>query len=276
MPLFESGAFNHSAISPIVRWRELKIRQPRASRVPFGTRDVLARSHIAHSAISPDYSIFPFEKRRTLHRGAFPLYNEAKLFATIVTEAASTQQAGNAPVTLTATFADPNEIVRLLKVPKNVSVADFGCGSGFFSIAFAKVIGDEGRVYALDILPSVLEAVQSHCQSLGITNVLPKRANLERLQGSGLQDASVDWVIMKDVLFQNKRKEILLAEGYRVLKPQGKLFVMEWSDQDSHMGPEEGVRIGKKDLLELAQKAGFKGHQELPVGNFHYAFLLEK
>ncbi len=238
MPLFESGAFNHSATFPKI----------------FN---------------------FPFEKRSSLHRKAFPLYNEARLFATIVAETPSAP-AKAAPVALTATFADPNEIVKILKVPQGVSVADFGCGSGFFSIAFAKVIGSEGKVYALDVLPSVLEAVQSHCQSLGIVNVFPKRANLERVGGSGLQDASVDWVIMKDVLFQNKHKDILLAEAYRVLKPQGKLFVMEWSDQESHMGPEEGIRIGKQDLLSLAQQAGFKGHQELPVGNFHYAFLLEK
>ena len=100
-------------------------------------------------------------------------------------------------------FLDPKEIIKQINVPEGSTVADFGCGSGFFSLAFAEAIGEEGKVYSLDILPSALESVESKAKLQGLTNIIPQRVNLEKEGGSKLSPESVDWVIMKDMLFQN-------------------------------------------------------------------------
>ena len=86
--------------------------------------------------------------------------------------------------TLTNNFVKPEEVLDQLDMLKNASVADFGCGSGFFSLAFARAVGKSGTVYALDILPSSLEAVASRAKALGLSNVIAKRVNLEREGGS--------------------------------------------------------------------------------------------
>ena len=178
--------------------------------------------------------------------------------------------------TLNTSFVDPEVVVRQSQVSKGSIVVDFGCGSGFFSFAFARAVGDEGRVYAMDILPSALEAVASRAKHLGLTNVFPQRANLERSGGTRLEDESVDWVLMKDILFQNKNKAVILAEARRILRVGGKIFVMEWNETDQGVGPEASLRLERSILMTLAQEAGLTFVQEFIVGDFHYGFVFER
>ncbi|KKT87730.1 MAG: Methylase involved in ubiquinone/menaquinone biosynthesis [Parcubacteria group bacterium GW2011_GWC1_45_14] len=173
-------------------------------------------------------------------------------------------------------FLNPEQIINQLDVKKGSLVADFGCASGYFSLPFAAVIGKEGKMMALDILPHVLETVESRAKASGLSNVQTKRVNLEKEEGSGLEKECLDWVIMKGVLFQNKDKAIILKEAHRVLKKGGKVIVVEWGDKDFSIGPHQSLRIPKEFLLELAKKEGFSIEKEVDAGKFHYAFVAVK
>lgn len=174
------------------------------------------------------------------------------------------------------TFVNPEAMTAQLDGLSGKSVADFGCGSGFFSIAFAKAVGADGRVFAMDILPSSLEAVASRAKALGLLNVVAKRVNLEREGGADLPDASLDWVILKDVLFQNKDKSAMLREAHRVLKPAGNLLIMEWNDHDLSFGPEQSLRVSESALREMVSESGFSFVKDLDAGDFHYASVFQK
>ncbi|QQS21076.1 MAG: methyltransferase domain-containing protein [Candidatus Moraniibacteriota bacterium] len=176
-------------------------------------------------------------------------------------------------VALTNSFVKPEDVLGQLSLSLGASVADFGCGSGFFSLAFARAVGTSGTVYALDILPSSLEAVASRAKALGLSNLVVKRANLEREKGSGLPDNHLDWVLLKDVLFQNKSQETLLWEAYRVLKPGGSLFIMEWNDRELSLGPDPNIRISRERLVELLSERGFQNFTDIEAGDFHYALV---
>jgi ubiquinone/menaquinone biosynthesis C-methylase UbiE len=173
-------------------------------------------------------------------------------------------------------FLDPVEILNQVDVKEGDKAADFGCGSGFFSIEMAKKVGESGTVCAIDVLPSALEAVQSRAKTLGLNNITAKRANLEGKNGSGLPEGSINWVILKDVLFQNKNKESMFSEAKKALNFEGKAVVVEWDNKDFSIGPEKNLRIPKEDLKKMAQDAGFSIEKELNAGNFHYSFLLKK
>lgn len=179
-------------------------------------------------------------------------------------------------MSLTATFVDPKEVVRSLPVAPQGTIADFGCGAGYFSVEFAKAVGEEGNVIALDVLPSALEAVESQVKTLGLKNISTRRANLENENGSGLPPASVDWVISKDILFQNEKKSVILGEIARVLRPGGHALIMEWSPEAPGVGPNIGSRVAPEALKHLVAEAGLTLGQEVPVGGFHYAFLVTK
>ena len=179
-------------------------------------------------------------------------------------------------VPFAATFVDPNALLRQLSVTPGSTVADFGCGSGYFALAFAKEVGKDGHVIALDILPSALDAVKSRARMDHIVNISTRRANLEKENGSGLAVGSMDWVILKDILFQNNKKEVILKEVSRIVRKGGHLLLMEWKDTDASVGPELHLRISRNDLVSLIQSVGFTVQQELQAGDFHYAFLLTK
>ncbi len=173
-------------------------------------------------------------------------------------------------------FVDPKGVVQQLPITEGEKVVDFGCGAGYFSCAFAEAVGPTGHVIALDILPASLEAVMSRARSLGLTNITAKRANLEKEGGSGLDPHSLDWVIIKDMLFQNTGKDTILYEAARVLKNGGKLFVMEWSPDNNFVGPAKELRLPPSELQDLLHAAGFDILENLEVGEYHYGYLAEK
>ena len=173
-------------------------------------------------------------------------------------------------------FIDPEFVLQQLNIQSGMKIADFGCGAGYFSLALAKRIGESGVVYALDILPQSLESVASNAKREKLTNIIAKRVNLENIDGSKLAADSIDLVVLKCMLFQNKKKRDILTEVARVLKAGGRVVVIEWNMENSAMGPERQLRISKEALLEIAQQAGLSIAGEVNVGNFHYGVVLAK
>ncbi|HOX10764.1 MAG TPA: class I SAM-dependent methyltransferase [Candidatus Moranbacteria bacterium] len=173
-------------------------------------------------------------------------------------------------------FIDPGSIIAQLGVEKDSKVADFGCGPGFFSVPFAKAVGEDGKVYALDVLPQALESVKSKMRNSAISNIVMIRANVEKENGSRLESALVDWVILKDVLFQNQKKEIVIAEANRVLKSGGKVLVVEWNKEESSVGPENDLRISSDMLKKMFTDQNFSIEKDIVAGDFHYAFVATK
>jgi ubiquinone/menaquinone biosynthesis C-methylase UbiE len=175
-----------------------------------------------------------------------------------------------------ARFLNPDAIIAQLEVAKNSKVADFGCGPGFFSLPFSKIVGDDGVVYALDILPQALETVNGKTKNSGINNVVTKRVNFEKENGSKLEKEAIDWVVLKDVLFQNQKKEVIIAEARRILKPGGKILLVEWNEKDAGIGPEMNIRLAKHDLEAIFAAQNFAVEKEINAGDFHYAFVAVK
>ncbi len=175
----------------------------------------------------------------------------------------------------TAKFIDPQNVIAQLDLKNDMTVADFGSGAGYFTLPIAKKIEDGGKVYALDVVPQKLEAVISKAKSQGLNNIMTKRVNLENKNGSGLEDGSIDFIIMKDMLFQNKNKSQIIEEARRILKAGGQILVIEWGTDNFSIGPEKSLRIYRESVIELAQKKGLKFLKEIKAGNFHYGLVLE-
>lgn len=173
-------------------------------------------------------------------------------------------------------FLDPQAVIDQLDIRDGMRVADFGCGSGHFSLVAAKKVGEKGVIFAIDILPEKLEAVQSQAKNLGIANIQVKRENLELENGSKLPDRSVDWVIIKDMLYQNKEKGKILSEAKKILAEKGKILVVEWITEDTSIGPQKELRISKDNLIDLVQKNGLGVLEEVKAGDFHYGLVLIK
>lgn len=172
-------------------------------------------------------------------------------------------------------FVNPKEIIKIAEIKPGQKVADFGCGPGYFSLPAAEAVGEGGMVYAFDVLPSALEAIAGRVKIKNIDNVIAKRVNLEKESGTGLENDSVDWVILKDVLFQNKNKKSILKEAKRILKSGGNVLIMEWNE-NIFIGPEKKVRVSKNELTEAVFDEGFVFKKQTNAGDYHYVVIASK
>ncbi len=133
-------------------------------------------------------------------------------------------------------------VVDGLGISEGMRIADFGCGSGMFTIALAKKTGKDGRVLALDVQEPPLETVREKAKSEGLANIDTIRSNLEVVGGSSIPNGSQDMVLMANILFQSTKKAEILKEAHRVLKEGGILVMIEWKKGAGGFGPPEALR----------------------------------
>ena len=118
---------------------------------------------------------------------------------------------------------DPVEPLRGAGIRPGQTILEVGCGTGFFTIPAAQLIGDQGCLVALDVSSGFIEQVSKKVQNGNLQNVrIVKRDALE----TGLDTASMDKVLLFGVIpFPLLPLNRLLPEMHRVLKPEGTLAV---------------------------------------------------
>jgi ubiquinone/menaquinone biosynthesis C-methylase UbiE len=168
---------------------------------------------------------------------------------------------------------NPEKLLKACEINSNYDVADFGCGPGIFSIPIARMT--EGNVYCFDVMESALEAVNSRAQIMGLNNIVTARVNLEKENGSKLETDSVNFVLMRKILLQNENKEALFVEARRILKDEGKLLVVGWSEK-AIAGFGTGAKLPKENVIEIGHKTGFENVEEIDAGQYHYALIFTK
>lgn len=178
-------------------------------------------------------------------------------------------------VTNPAGFLDTQRLVGELQLGEGMHVGDFGAGSGFFTVEAAKKVGENGRVYAVDVQMGPLEAIQSRAESMGLENVEVVRADLEVLGGTNIPSDALDVVLLANVLFQSQAKDKIVAEAYRALKPGGKLLVIDWLKGAGGAVPDE-LRSDPQTMRSVITGQGFRLEREVPAGQFYFGQLYIK
>ena len=141
-------------------------------------------------------------------------------------------------------FSDPQQRLADAGLQPGQVVLDYGCGVGSYALPAARIVVDGGKVYALDLHPLAIETVERRAQKAHLANVETIESDLD----TGLGTASVDVVLLYDVLHGVQDKQALLQELHRVLKPQGGLSVCP-----DHMTVDELLAImdrGKRFALQ--------------------------
>ena len=117
----------------------------------------------------------------------------------------------------------PAKILEEANLRPGTTVLDFGCGPGGFSLAAARSVGPEGRVYAVDVHPLAVRSVQRAAAKQGLDNVRTIRGSNVAQLGAH----SVDIILLYDVLHDLPEPKLTLEELRRVLKPEGSLLVSD-------------------------------------------------
>jgi len=168
-------------------------------------------------------------------------------------------------------FLNPNEVLKKLRLRKNMIAADFGCGSGGWTIPLAKILA-EGKVYAIDILEEPLSALRAKVKRERLFNIETRKANVEK--GVLLLSNSCNLVLMTNLLFECENKKAVLEEAKRILKPAGKILVVDWL-KDNPLTPEIEW-LDFEEIKKIAEELNLKLEKEFEAGAYHQGLLLTK
>lgn len=136
------------------------------------------------------------------------------------------------------------------------TVLDYGCGPGTFSLAAAGVVGGEGKVYALDVRPRALERIKEKANGEKIKNIETVLLDASGF-ATGLDNETIDVILLYDVFHDIKDRQGLLKELHRVLRPEGILSVFPM-----HVGTAAMLDImNEYSLFRLSGRCSPEGHQ---------------
>jgi ubiquinone/menaquinone biosynthesis C-methylase UbiE len=168
------------------------------------------------------------------------------------------------------TFLDKNGILANLKIMPGQIVLDAGCGNGYMAKEFAKLTGKTGKVYALDSDIRLIEILKGETEGTIIEPFVGDITEETKLAAS-----SIDLIYMSTVIhgFSEPQMEGFVREAKRLLKPNGRLAIVEIKKQDTPFGPPLDKRFSPE---ELKRAISLTPTRLIDVGQFFYMQIFGK
>ncbi len=173
-------------------------------------------------------------------------------------------------------FSDPKKNIEQFTLSTGWRVADFGAGPGEYVFLAAGRVGKEGRVYAIDVQKALLSKISEDAKTKRLSNIEVICGDVEEPEGSKLKEASMDAVIASNILFQAEDKKGIAREIYRVLKPLGKVLIVDWTDSFGGLGPKNDMVVSEDMARQLCEGEGFIYERSIDAGDHHYGIIFKK
>lgn len=151
-------------------------------------------------------------------------------------------------------------------IEKGMTILDYGSAMGFFSLPLAKMTGNTGIVYCMDIQKKMLHSLQKRADKAGVGQIIKTR-----LVGNGFDyselGGKIDFTMLFAVVHEVPDKKQLFSNLYKMSKPGSKVL---FAEPKGHVTPEDYTKS-----LQLARSAGYKVMDERPMQKGLCAFLLK-
>lgn len=143
-----------------------------------------------------------------------------------------------------------------LGVKPGMTVCDMGCGNGFYTVQLAKLVGKNGKVYAVDIQPKMLEFLKERTDKNKVTDtVVPV---LGELWDPKLPEGKIDLILLVDVYHEFSHPEHMLAAMRKSLAPGGRLVLVEYRGEDPEVPIKPEHKMTKAQINKEMSLNGFK------------------
>ena len=170
-------------------------------------------------------------------------------------------------------WQDALAILSQISLKPGDTLIDIGSGDGYFSIPAARIVGETGKIYALDVSAEAISELKEAARVARLTNIQPLVGNAEK---AILCEGCADVVLMANILHDFKDPVAALKSARRMLKPGGRLADLDWKkEKDQLHGPPFTRRFDQAKATSLLEQAGFKVMSSTLIGPFHYLLLAE-
>lgn len=165
---------------------------------------------------------------------------------------------------------DPFRVMSHCPVNPRDTVADIGCGPGYFTLPLAKYL-IYGKVFALDASDEMIQACQERVNQARLGNVeVVKCEEYEFPVEAGVADG----LFISVTLHHPEDRVRFLTAAKEMLKPGGWCFIVEWQKKETESGPPQQVRITTEELRQIAEDSGFKFQSSLNLNSDYFVATL--
>jgi len=172
---------------------------------------------------------------------------------------------------------DPTVLLREAGIRVGYNVVDLGSGTtGHFTFPAAHMVGETGKVYAVDILKGALAGIESRARIENASNVETVWGNIEKVGGVRVPEAEMDLALLVNVASLIAKSPDVAREAARLLRDNGHMLVVDWKMDGGGFGPTPEHRHSAKDILKLFTAHGFVAINEFEAGPNHWGLVMKK
>lgn len=151
-------------------------------------------------------------------------------------------------------------------------VADFGVGrTAHLAFPAARMVGDDGIVYAVDIHPESLAMVDGYRKLHAQNNLETVWGDIERVGGVAIPARTLDVIFLVNTLWQARNHSAIAAEAYRLIRPGGRLVVVDWHANVRHpVAPSHHLRVPEHAVDAAFAGSGWRSSADLVPSPWHF------
>lgn len=146
----------------------------------------------------------------------------------------------------------PDHVIELMEIPEGGTAVDIGAGTGYFMPYLSRAVGEGGRVLALDIAESLVDFMNERAEKEGLANA---EARLIRTDDPGLDDGSVDRVLVVNTWHHIPEREAYARKLAKALRPGGRVFIVDFT-METEKGPDAHHKLAPQKMVETFAAAG--------------------
>ncbi|WP_409200873.1 class I SAM-dependent methyltransferase [Methanobrevibacter sp. DSM 116169] len=180
-------------------------------------------------------------------------------------------------------FLDTSSILNELNLKGDEYFMDAGCGDGHIAIEALKLI-NQGKVFALDVYAPSVDDLIALKEKENLENLIPIQSDIA--EHVDLDDDTLNVILMVNVFHGFKARRVIdeaIEELKRIIKPGGKIAIMDYKKQEVKNGPPYVVRSSPEEIEEFFNKHDLSMTylnneigEDIPEGKSHFLIIFEK
>jgi ubiquinone/menaquinone biosynthesis C-methylase UbiE len=167
-------------------------------------------------------------------------------------------------------WQNPEAILAEIGLKPGFTFIDVGCGEGFFALPAARLVGNRGRVYGLDIYEEAIQRLKEKATKEGLKNLTLKVGAAEE---TILCKACANIVFFGIDLHDFRDPPKALINAKKMLKPGGRLIDLDWKKEPMELGPPLQIRFSQEEAVTKIEEAGFRVQIVKKAGPYHYMII---